>query len=246
VSSLQSVPGAVARYLVVNNLPTGGVCWPSLRKLDWIGAGLGMEDRPARGDDLVGVTGCFCAVAETGTLMLLSGPDTPAAASLLPETHIAIVETARIVPFMEDAWALLRAEHGRLPRAVNFISGPSRTADIEQTVTMGAHGPYRVHASPQRSITRRSVWKGNAISPSTCGAYRRPAPAPRSTSRPSSSSRPSTCAASPAASRWLCCSSHATARPATNCTRKASSARRRRRRWRASTLRALHLPARTS
>ena len=145
VSSLAAVPGAVARYLVANSLPTGGVCWPSLRKLDWIGAGLGMEDRPARGDDLVGVTGCFCAVADTGTLMLLSGADTPAAASLLPETHIAIVETARIVPFMEDAWALLRAEHGRPPRVVNFVSGPSRTADIEQTVTMGAHGPYRVH-----------------------------------------------------------------------------------------------------
>ena len=124
---------------------TGGVCWPSLRRLDWIGAGLGMEDRPARGDDLVGVTGCFCAIAETGTLMLASGADTPAAASLLPETHIAIVETARIVPFMEDAWALLRAERGQPPRSVNFVSGPSRTADIEQTVTMGAHGPYRVH-----------------------------------------------------------------------------------------------------
>jgi L-lactate dehydrogenase complex protein LldG len=145
VPGLQAVPGAVARYLVSHKLPTGGVCWPSLRRLDWIGAGLGMEDRPARGDDLVGVTGCFCAVADTGTLMLLSGADTPAAASLLPETHIAIVETARIVSFMEDAWALLRAERGRPPRAVNFVSGPSRTADIEQTVTMGAHGPYRVH-----------------------------------------------------------------------------------------------------
>ncbi len=145
VVSLQAVPGVVARYLVLNNLPTGGVCWPSLRKLDWIGAGLGMEDRPARGDDLVGVTGCFCAIADTGTLMLLSGAATPAAASLLPETHIAIVDTARIVPFMEDAWALLRAEHGQLPQVVNFVSGPSRTADIEQTVTLGARGPYRVH-----------------------------------------------------------------------------------------------------
>lgn len=145
VSSLQAVPDAVARYLVVNKLPTSGVCWPGLRHLDWIGAGLGMEDRPARGADLVGITGCYCAVAETGTLVFLSGPDTPAATSLLPETHIAIVDTARIVPFMEDAWALVRAERGRPPRAVNFVSGPSRTADIEQTVTMGAHGPYRVH-----------------------------------------------------------------------------------------------------
>lgn len=46
---------------------------------------------------------------------------------------------------MEDAWALLREEQAAMPRAVNFISGPSRTADIEQTVTLGAHGPYRVH-----------------------------------------------------------------------------------------------------
>ena len=73
------------------------------------------------------------------------GPQTPPAASLLPETHVAVVSRSRIVTGMEDAWALLRAEHGVLPRAVNFISGPSRTADIEQTVSLGAHGPYRVH-----------------------------------------------------------------------------------------------------
>ncbi|MNC91984.1 Lactate utilization protein C [compost metagenome] len=46
---------------------------------------------------------------------------------------------------MEEAWQLARAELGQLPRAASFISGPSRTADIEQTVTLGAHGPYRVH-----------------------------------------------------------------------------------------------------
>ena len=93
----------------------------------------------------MGITGAFCAIAETGTLMMTSGPRTPAAVSLLPETHIAVVSRARIVRGMEDAWALLRAEFEHMPRAVNFISGPSRTADIEQTVTLGAHGPYRVH-----------------------------------------------------------------------------------------------------
>ena len=107
----------------------------------------GVRDTGLAGEaDLVGITGCFCAIAETGTLMLLSGPDTPPGASLLPETHIAIVTSNRIVRGMEDAWELLRAERGVvLPRAVNFVSGPSRTADIEQTVTLGAHGPYRVH-----------------------------------------------------------------------------------------------------
>jgi L-lactate dehydrogenase complex protein LldG len=90
------------------------------------------------------VTGAFCAIAETGTLMMLSGADTPATTSLLPETHVAVIEPRRIVATMEDAWDLMRKEHRQLPRAVNFVSGPSRTADIEQTVTLGAHGPYRV------------------------------------------------------------------------------------------------------
>ena len=94
--------------------------------------------------DAVGVTSAFCAIAETGTLMMLGGADTPATTSLLPETHVAIVDPKRIVATMEDAWELMRKEFSQPPRAVNFISGPSRTADIEQTVTLGAHGPYRV------------------------------------------------------------------------------------------------------
>ena len=139
------VPRAVARYLTTMKLAKSAVAWPSLAALDWAAAGLAVEGRGARGDDLVGITGCFCAVAETGTLMLCSSPDTPAAVSLLPETHIALVHAKRIVACMEDAWALARKELGVLPRAVNFISGPSRTGDIEQTIVLGAHGPYRVH-----------------------------------------------------------------------------------------------------
>ena len=145
VSSMNEAPSAVARYLDGQKLARAGCMWPALARLDWKGAGFSLEPRAARGGDAIGVTGVFCAIAETGTLMLCSGPDTPATVSLLPETHIAIVPIARIVPFMEDAWDLARAELGQLPRAVNFISGPSRTADIEQTIVMGAHGPYRVH-----------------------------------------------------------------------------------------------------
>jgi L-lactate dehydrogenase complex protein LldG len=55
------------------------------------------------------------------------------------------VPAARIVANMEDAWALARTEFGQLPRAINFVSGPSRTADIDQTIALGAHGPYRVY-----------------------------------------------------------------------------------------------------
>ena len=113
--------------------------------LDWAGQSLQVDARPAQDTDLIGITGAFCAIAETGTLMMCSGRDTPATTSLLPETHIAVVSRSRIVSGMEDAWTLLRRDIGSMPRAVNFISGPSRTADIEQTVTLGAHGPYRVH-----------------------------------------------------------------------------------------------------
>lgn len=145
VAAVADIPAAVARYLRDQALPPAAVCWPEFATLDWRAQGLQVTVRAARGDDLVGITGAFCAIAETGTLLLLSGPQTPPAASLLPETHVAVVSRGRIVTGMEDAWALLRAEHGELPRAVNFISGPSRTADIEQTVSLGAHGPYRVH-----------------------------------------------------------------------------------------------------
>ena len=145
VGAKSEIPAATAAYLRENNLPLRAVCWNEFIDLDWAGSGIEAEARNARGDDLVGITGAFCAIAETGTLMMTSGPRTPAAVSLLPETHIAVVSRARIVRCMEDAWELLRAECEHMPRAVNFISGPSRTADIEQTVTLGAHGPYRVH-----------------------------------------------------------------------------------------------------
>ncbi len=145
VALMAEVPAAVARYLEAQQVPKSGCVWPRLAQLDWKTAGLALEPRAARDGDLVGVTGVFCAIAETGTLMLCSGAGTPASVSLLPETHVAIVPVARIVPYMEDGWDLARAELGQLPRAVNFISGPSRTADIEQTIVLGAHGPYRVH-----------------------------------------------------------------------------------------------------
>ena len=142
--AMTEVPGLIARYLRERNLPMQGVCWPALAPLDWRPEGLQIEPRAARSDYLVGITGAFLGIAETGTLMLLSGPQKPATVSLLPETHVAVVDSGRIVATMEQAWDRLRVERGALPRAVNFISGPSRTADIEQTVTLGAHGPYRV------------------------------------------------------------------------------------------------------
>jgi len=153
IASLAQLPQAVARYIDALDLDASlaaqkshrGVCWPEFAGLDWAGAGLAIEARPTQGNDRLGITGTFCAIAETGTLAITSGAATPTASMLLPDTHVAVVRPDRIVAGMEEAFALVRAEHGRLPRAVNFVSGPSRTGDIEQTIVVGAHGPFRVH-----------------------------------------------------------------------------------------------------
>lgn len=153
VATMDEVPAATVRFLDSLNLVHRAVAWDALGPLPWQAAGLAVECRPPVREveadhdhgDLVGITGCFCAIAETGSLMLLSGPATFASAALLPETHVAVVPRSRIVAGLEDAFALVRSERGELPRATNIISGPSRTGDIEQTIVLGAHGPYRVH-----------------------------------------------------------------------------------------------------
>ena len=139
------LPREVARYLEANSLEWKIVMWREFAGLRWGGVGIQFDDRPANGRDSTGLTGSFCAIAETGTLLLLGAPATPKTTALLPETHIAVVRKSRIVDTMEDSFALLREEVGELPRATWFVSGPSRTADIEQTMVIGAHGPYRVH-----------------------------------------------------------------------------------------------------
>jgi L-lactate dehydrogenase complex protein LldG len=153
IADQAAIPTAVARYLDGLQLPPAlsaqkshaGVCWPEFAALDWAGAGLAIEARPTTGADRLGITGAFCAIAETGTMVILTGADAPTATALLPDTHVAVVSAERIVDGMEDAFALIRRERGALPRAVNLISGPSRTGDIEQTIVLGAHGPFRVH-----------------------------------------------------------------------------------------------------
>jgi len=151
IASTELIPERVARYLDALTLPPAfaaqkshaGVCWPEFAAFDWSAAGLSIEARPTTGNDRLGITGVFCGIAETGTLVILSGADTPTATTLLPDTHIAVLRSDRIVAGMEEAFALIARE--RLPRAVNLISGPSRTGDIEQTIVLGAHGPFRVH-----------------------------------------------------------------------------------------------------
>lgn len=148
IGSVEEIPAAIARYLDQLDgppVPREGVCWPQFAALGWSAAGLAIQSRPTTGHDPIGITGCYCAIAETGTLVFVTGRDTPTGSMLLPATHIALVRASRIVAGMEEAFALVRQELPATPRAINLVSGPSRTGDIEQTIVLGAHGPYRVH-----------------------------------------------------------------------------------------------------
>jgi L-lactate dehydrogenase complex protein LldG len=146
------VPGEVARYLAAENLPAELKMAPdpALDTMPWAERPL-LQIRRGKAEpgDAVSLTPCVAAVAETGTLMLTSGEATPTTLNFLPDTHIVVVRTGQVVASYEDGWDLLRAQSADklwgLPRTVNFITGPSRTGDIEQRIELGAHGPRRLH-----------------------------------------------------------------------------------------------------
>ena len=150
VSSPAAVPEAVARYLAAENLPAELVMAPdpSLDAIPWnTWPLLQIRRGRAKAEDRVGLTPCDAAIAETGTLMLISGAQTPTTLNFLPETHIVVVRREQVVATYEDGWDRLRtaSKAEGLPRTINFITGPSRTADIEQHIELGAHGPRRLH-----------------------------------------------------------------------------------------------------
>ena len=149
VPSKETVPQAVADYLKSENLPAEVRLAPDpdLRDLPWDGQPLiTLSEGSARPSDPVALTGAFAGIAETGTLMLRSGAVGPTTLNFLPETHMVVLNARDISGCYEDAWDRLRAAHDgeALPRTVNLITGPSRTADIEQTIQLGAHGPRRL------------------------------------------------------------------------------------------------------
>jgi L-lactate dehydrogenase complex protein LldG len=147
------VPGAVADYLKSLNLPAELMLAPDLAldRYPWASRPtLTIRRGKSDGADPVSVTTGFAAIAETGTLMLMSGPGHPTTLNFLPDTHIVIIRRSQVVGAYEEAWAKLRQERRRgdsydLPRTVNFVTGPSRSGDIEQRIQMGAHGPRRLH-----------------------------------------------------------------------------------------------------
>ncbi|MBN8907398.1 MAG: LUD domain-containing protein [Rhodospirillales bacterium] len=148
VAAAAEVPGAVADYLAAQNLPSELVMapHPELQAIPW-------QERPmlsirqgrAEATDAVAVQHAFAGIAETGTLMFPSAPERPTTLNVLADTAIAVLRASRLVGAYEDAWDLLRTELGGMPRNVMLVTGPSRSADIEQTLELGAHGPRRLH-----------------------------------------------------------------------------------------------------
>ena len=142
------VPGAVREWLAGHGQAGAVTLSPALADVDF------PDDFPhpvrrgaADGAEVASVTPCLAAVAETGSVVFASAGDTPATLNFLPENHAVVLHEAQVVGHVDEVFPLVRRladETGTMPRAVNFVTGPSRTADVEQTLEIGAHGPKRM------------------------------------------------------------------------------------------------------
>jgi L-lactate dehydrogenase complex protein LldG len=150
VKARDDVPKAVTSYLRSKNLPSSirmgndqrlrRMPWKEQRSLEVL---RGASD----GNDLTAVSHASAGIAETGTLVVTSGKANPTSLNFLPEHQIVVLDAKDIQGDMESAIAQLRKKFGKgeMPRTVNFITGPSRSGDVEQKIILGAHGPRALH-----------------------------------------------------------------------------------------------------
>jgi L-lactate dehydrogenase complex protein LldG len=150
VTSATKAPAAVSEYLRSKNLPArlrmGGD--KRLAAMPWAKEkNLEIKRRASDGTDEVCVSHAFGGIAESGTIMLVSGPENPTTLNFLPEHHVIVLNASDIKGDLETLIASLRETYGKgeMPRTVNLVTGPSRSGDIEQTILLGAHGPRAVH-----------------------------------------------------------------------------------------------------
>lgn len=146
IKSLESMPAAIRAFLDGHGLGYALICargtvfdavsWP---------ADFTVSTRTPTDGDHTTVTGVLAGVAETGSLVVASAPESPNTLHFLPENHIAVVKASQVLRHLEDVWQLMPVRSEDMPRALTFITGPSRTADVEQTIQIGAHGPRRLH-----------------------------------------------------------------------------------------------------
>ncbi len=144
LANLGDVPDSATHYLIKAGakLRAAIATDPKLTQLDW--ADLVVEPRPARKSDRTSITLAFAGIAETGTIAMVSSARSPVTLNFLPEINIVVLLESRLVATMEQFWPMMKVIKAQ-PRAINFITGPSKTADIEQTIVYGAHGPRHFH-----------------------------------------------------------------------------------------------------
>jgi L-lactate dehydrogenase complex protein LldG len=149
VASAAEVPAAIAAYLRDNNLPAAARMGddPRLAAMPWKETALDVSLGRSHGADLTGISHAEAGVAETGTLVLVSGHENPTTLNFLPDNHIVVLRAADIAGDLETVFAGIRKRYGKgeMPRTLNCITGPSRSGDIEQTILLGAHGPRNLH-----------------------------------------------------------------------------------------------------
>ena len=94
----------------------------------------------------VGITSCDFLISRTGSVMVSSGLGSGRQIFVFPETHVVIAYTSQVVPELKDALTGIKKKYaGNFPSQITVITGPSRTADIEKTLVMGAHGPKNLY-----------------------------------------------------------------------------------------------------
>ncbi len=141
LENLGDVPDSVTNYLTKVGAELRAVIATDekLSQLDW--RDMAVESRAAQKFDRTSITVAFAGIAETGTIAMVSSAQSPITLNFLPEINIVVLLESRLVATMEQFWPKIEAQ----PRAINFITGPSKTADIEQTLVYGAHGPRHFH-----------------------------------------------------------------------------------------------------
>jgi L-lactate utilization protein LutC len=146
VESAADVVVSVKTFLREHNIPLVVTVAPDdrLNRYPWPD-GLEVSKRNMVPEDVTSITLAEAGVIETGSLVLRSSAKSPTGMNFLPENHIVILHKNQLVKNLEDGWICALESSDGVPRTVNFITGPSKTADVEQTIEYGAHGPRRLH-----------------------------------------------------------------------------------------------------
>ncbi len=147
LTELNEVPCAATAYLKRAELPSEVTLAPGLAELaHGFPSSVSVNTEVERGEVRVALTWAWAGIAETGSIVMLSSEDTPTSLNFLPDVFIVALDVRDLLATMEDVWRRIGTESAKaMPRTINVITGPSRTADVEQIIQLGAHGPRQVH-----------------------------------------------------------------------------------------------------